>query len=144
MARMGPRRLWTTVLGLGGGIYLIGASMLRADTQLTGTAGQFRAEHCEVAESRRGESNWTCRGPFEADDHTFRIAQVEVDTTFDKPPTSAVATRVDGPSSTAAVEDSASGWLLPGGTGLLCLGVASWNIRSAFRRPASASTAQTA
>ncbi|MGW1893430.1 hypothetical protein ACWCP6_24755 [Streptomyces sp. NPDC002004] len=138
MARMGPRRLWTTVLGLGGGIFLVGASALRADTQLTGVAGEFRAEHCEVSKSRHGDDGWMCSGTFRADGDGFRIARVEVDTVFDKRPTGPVAVRVDGPSSTTAVQDDAGGWLVPGGTGLLCLGVAGWNIRSAVKRPREA------
>ncbi|GAA5700968.1 hypothetical protein Save01_01771 [Streptomyces avermitilis] len=33
MARMGPRRLLTTVVVLGGGAFLLGAGLLRLETQ---------------------------------------------------------------------------------------------------------------
>ncbi|MFE0382316.1 hypothetical protein ACFW1M_43750 [Streptomyces inhibens] len=135
---MGPRQACITVLGLGGGIFLAATGVLRADTQLTGLAGEFRAERCEVSHSRHGDDGWLCSGTFEAADHGFRTARVEVDTVFDQRPTGPVAALVDEPSSTTAVRDDARGWLLPGGTGLLCLGVAGWNIRSAFRRPRQA------
>ncbi|MGX5185057.1 hypothetical protein ACWKT5_20050 [Streptomyces avermitilis] len=101
-------------------------------------AGQFRAERCEVSGSRHGDDGWLRNGSFEADDHAFRIDRVEVDTTFDKQPTEPVATFVDGPTSTTAVEKDNGVWLLPGGTGLVCLLAGAWNIRSAVKRPREA------
>ncbi|MGW7044694.1 hypothetical protein ACWGDT_18670 [Streptomyces avermitilis] len=85
-------------------------------------------------------------GSFEADDHAFRIDQVEVDTAFDKQPTAAfdkqppepVATFVDGPTSTTAAEKENGVSLLPGATGPVCLLAGAWNIRSTTDRPREA------
>ncbi|MET7849597.1 hypothetical protein ABZT48_15400 [Streptomyces avermitilis] len=48
---MGPRRLLTTVMALGGRAFLLGTGVLRLQTHLAGVAGRFRAERCEVSES---------------------------------------------------------------------------------------------
>ncbi|MGW7363256.1 hypothetical protein ACWGI8_07475 [Streptomyces sp. NPDC054841] len=145
---MGPRRIITTVVALGAGVYLLGGSVMRLETQLTGTPGHFRAEHCEIYESRRDDDGVTCSGSFEAEDGSFRIAQVEVDTAFDEKPTEPVAVTVDGPSATEAVESQNNVWLIPGGTGLLCLLVGAWNVTQAVRsrgpRPSGTTDAATA
>ncbi|MEU2583895.1 hypothetical protein ABZ612_13170 [Streptomyces avermitilis] len=86
---MGPRRLLTTVVALGGGAFLFGAGPLRLETHL-------------------------------------------------RQPTEPVATFVDGPTSTTAVEQDNGVRLLPGGTGLVCLLAGAWNIRSAVKRPREA------
>ncbi|MDF6044624.1 hypothetical protein LRD69_21245 [Streptomyces sp. JH14] len=44
-----------------------------------------------------------------------------------------MATRADGPSSTAAVEDSAGGWLLPGGNWTASIDLR--HHQSAYREP---------
>ncbi|MEH0517701.1 hypothetical protein [Streptomyces stelliscabiei] len=134
MARMGPRKLLTTVVALGGGTFLFGAAVLRLETQLNGVAGQFVVSGCEVSESR-GDDEWQCRGSFRADDDAFRIPEVEVDTTFATRPTGPVPVYVDDASSTTAVERDNGVWLYPGATGLACLAVGGWNVRSALRRP---------
>ncbi len=134
MTRMGPRKALTTVVALGGGVFLLGAAVLRLETQLTGVPGQFMAAQCEVSESR-GDDEWKCGGSFRADDNSFVIPKVEVDTTFATKPTGLVPVVVDDETSTTAVEQDYSVWLYPGATGLLCLGVGAWNVRSAIRRP---------
>lgn len=134
MTRMGPRKLLTTVVALGGGVFLFGAAVLRLETQLTGVPGQFVVSRCEVSESR-GEDEWKCGGSFRADDNSFLIPEVEVDTTFETKPTGPVPVFVDDESSTTAVERDRGVWLWPGATGLLCLGVGAWNVRTALRRP---------
>ncbi|MFF6783005.1 hypothetical protein [Streptomyces sp. NPDC012510] len=131
---MGPRKLLTTVVALGGGAFLLGAGVLRLETQLTGVPGQFVVGRCEVSESR-GDDEWKCSGSFRADDDAFRIPEVEVDTTFATKPTEPVPVHVDDASSTTAVERDNGVWLYPGATGLLCLGVGAWNVRSALKRP---------
>lgn len=83
----------------------------------------------------RGDDEWKCGGSFRADDRSFVLPEVEVDTTFATKPTGPVAVVVDDESSTTAVERDRSVWLYPGATGLLCLGVGTWNVRSALRRP---------
>jgi hypothetical protein len=137
---MGPRKLLTTVVALGGGVFLFGAAVLRLETQLNGVAGQFVVSRCEVSPSR-GDDEWQCRGSFRADDDSFLIPEVEVDTTFATKPTGLVPAYVDDASSTTAVERDHGVWLYPGATGLLCLVVGGWNIRSALRRPKSEPTA---
>lgn len=131
---MGPRKLLTTVVALGGGAFLLGAGVLRLETQLTGVSGQFAVGRCEVSESR-GDDAWKCSGSFRADDDSFRIPEIEVDTTFETKPTGLVPVHVDDESSTTAVERDSGVWLYPGATGLLCLGVGAWNVRSALKRP---------
>ncbi len=134
MRRMGPRRLLTTVVALGGGLFLFGAAVLRLETQLNGVAGQFVVARCQVSESR-GDDEWQCAGSFRADDDSFLIPEVEVDTTFATKPAGLVPVYVDGESSTTAVVRDNGVWLYPGATGLLCLVVGGWNVRSALRRP---------
>ncbi|MFE7765635.1 hypothetical protein [Streptomyces sp. NPDC057438] len=134
MARMGPRKLLTTVMALGGGAFLFGAGVLRLETQLNGVAGQFVVARCQVSESD-GEEDWSCEGSFRADDGSFRIPRVEVDTTFASRPTGPVRVHVDDESSTTAVVRDNGVWLYPGATGLVCLAVGGWNVRSALRRP---------
>ncbi|WP_328405196.1 hypothetical protein OHS70_37750 [Streptomyces sp. NBC_00390] len=133
MGRMKPGRILTTVVALGGGMFLLGGSLLRLETQLTGTPGHFRAEHCEIYDTDGDDDGLTCSGPFEAEDGSFRIAEVEVDTTFDEKPTEPVAVTVDGPSAAGAVKNENGVWLIPGATGLVCLLVGAWNVRQAVR-----------
>ncbi|MEW2080752.1 hypothetical protein [Streptomyces sp. NPDC005283] len=135
MQRIGPRRVLVTLVALGAGVFLLGAGLMRLETRLTGVAGQFRAERCEISESRHGDDGLLCSGSFEAGDGAFRIARIDVETTFDEKPTGPVAATVDGPSATVAVEHRVGAWLAPGATGLFCLLVAAWNIWSALRRP---------
>ncbi|WP_086748967.1 hypothetical protein OG920_42155 [Streptomyces europaeiscabiei] len=140
---MGPRKLLTTVVALGGGLFLFGAAALRLETRLNGVAGQFVVSRCEVSESR-GDDEWKCSGSFRADDDSFLIPAVEVDTTFATKPTGLVPVYVDDKSSTTAVERDNGVWLYPGATGLVCLGVGAWNVRSALRRPKEKPTAPVA
>ncbi|MFF3286585.1 hypothetical protein [Streptomyces sp. NPDC003023] len=135
MRGIGPRRAITTVVALAGGAFLVGASLLRLETQLSGVAGSFTAESCARPEYGDSDDGLECTGTFEAGDGSFRITGVEVDTTFEEEPSSPVATAVDGPSATTAVLDENRVWLLPGGTGLLIFGVGAWNVYSALRRP---------
>ena len=153
----GPRKPLTTVLALGGGVFLFRGSMLRLDTQLTGVSGQFVAARREVSESHgarcpsrtargvrvarrevsesHGADDWKCGGSFRADDDSFRIPGVEVDTVFETKPTGLVPVVVEDESSTTAVEKDYGVWLWPGATGLLCLGMGAWNVRLTLRRP---------
>ncbi|MEU9013447.1 hypothetical protein AB0D12_27535 [Streptomyces sp. NPDC048479] len=134
MERTGPRRVLVTLVALCAGVFLLGTGLMRLETRLTGVAGQFRAERCEISKSRHGDDGLLCSGSFEAEDGAFRIAQIEVETTFDEKPTEPVTATVDGPSATVAVEHRLGAWLAPGATGLFCLLVAAWNVRSALRR----------
>ncbi|MFF5362971.1 DUF3592 domain-containing protein [Streptomyces scabiei] len=134
MARMGPRKLLTTVTALGGGAFLLGAALLRLETQLNGVAGRFEVTRCEVSESD-GDDDWSCEGSFRADDGSFRVPRVEVDTTFASRPTGPVPAYVDDASSATAVVRDNGVWLYPGATGLVCLAVGGWNVRSALGRP---------
>lgn len=134
MQRMGPRRVLVTLLGLGAGVFLLGSGLMRLETRLTGESGQFRAEHCEISESRHGDDGVLCSGSFEADDGSFRIAKVDVETAFDEKPAEPLAATVDSPSSTVAVEHRLGAWLLPGATGLFCLLVGVWNVVAEIRR----------
>ncbi|WP_327325712.1 hypothetical protein OG735_27000 [Streptomyces sp. NBC_01210] len=134
MEQIGPRRVLVTLVALGAGVFLLGTGLMRLETRLTGVAGQFRAERCEISKSRHGDDGLLCSGSFEAEDGAFRIAQIEVETAFDEKPTEPVTATVDGPSATVAVEHRLGAWLAPGATGLFCLLVAAWNVRSALRR----------
>jgi hypothetical protein len=137
---MGPRKLLTMMVALGGGVFLFGAAVLRLETQLNGVAGQFVVARCEVSESR-GDDDWKCSGSFRANDDSFLLPEVEVDTTFATKPTGTVPVYVDDESSTTAVVRDNGVWLYPGATGLLCLAVGGWNVRSALRRPKEEPTA---
>ena len=134
MGRIGPRRVLVTVVALGAGVFLLGGGLMRLETRLTGVPGHFRAERCEISESRHGDDGLLCTGSFEAEDGSFRIAQVDVETVFDEKPTEPVAATVDGPSATVAVEHRTGAWLLPAATGLVCLIVGVWNVVVAVRR----------
>ncbi|MEU3299017.1 hypothetical protein ABZ729_04190 [Streptomyces sp. NPDC006678] len=131
---MGVRRVLTTVVALGAGVFLLGAGLSRLETRITGVPGQFRAERCEVSESKRGDDGVLCAGSFEADDRSFRIERLDVETTFDAKPAGPVPVTVDGPSATVAVDNEAGVWLYPGATGLVCLLVGAWNVRGALVR----------
>ncbi|MGW7342142.1 hypothetical protein [Streptomyces sp. NPDC054854] len=74
-----------------------------------------------------------CGGTFTARDGSFSLARVSVDTTFDTPPTTPVATVVSGPDATEAVSAERRAWALPGATGLRCLAVAVRNVTSIAR-----------
>ncbi|UUU36856.1 hypothetical protein JIX56_02215 [Streptomyces sp. CA-210063] len=120
------------MVALGGGVFLFGAAVLRLETRLTGVAGVFVVGQCEVSESR-GDDEWKCGGSFRANDDSFLLPEVEVDTTFATKPTGPVPALVDDESSTTAVVRDNGVWLYPGATGLLCLVVGGWNVRSALR-----------
>jgi hypothetical protein len=115
------RQFLIMLVALIGGVGLIVFSVIRAETQLTGTPGQFVAQQCETEKTRRGGVNYSCTGSFEADDKSFTIESVEVDTTFDSQPTAPVATKVEGPDATTAVADDYKKWAIPGGTGVIIL-----------------------
>ncbi|NYV77298.1 hypothetical protein [Streptomyces sp. UH6] len=115
------RQFLIMIVALVGGVGLIVFSVIRADTQVTGTPGQFTAQQCETEKTRRSGTTYSCTGSFEADDKSFTIASVEVDTTFDSEPTSPVATKVEGPDATTAVVDDYKKWAVPGGTGVIIL-----------------------
>ena len=62
----------------------------------------------------RGDDEWKCSGSFRADDDSFLIPAVEVDTTFATKPTGLVPVYVDDESSTTAVERDNGVCAVPG------------------------------
>ncbi|MFF4317223.1 hypothetical protein [Streptomyces sp. NPDC001568] len=130
---IGFGRLYSTAISIAGTVILLYFVIPRMTTQLTGVEGSFTAVSCTPYESRRDSDSVMCSGGFTAGDGSFSLARVSVDTTFDAPPTSPVAAVVSGPDATEAVSAERRAWVLPGATGLLCLAVAVWNVRSIAR-----------
>ncbi|MGW7318552.1 hypothetical protein [Streptomyces sp. NPDC054865] len=105
----------------------------RMANRLTGVEGSVPAASCTPYESRRDSDSVMCGGTFTARDGSFSLARASVDTTFDTPPTTPVATVVSGPDATEAVSAERRTWALPGATGLRCLAVAVRNVTSIAR-----------
>ncbi|MGW7061483.1 hypothetical protein ACWGHM_23515 [Streptomyces sp. NPDC054904] len=147
---IGFGRLYSTAISIAGTVILLWFTIPRMTTQLAGVEGSFTAVSCTPYESRRDSDSVMCGGTFTARDGSFSLARVSVDTTFDTPPTTPVATVVSGPDATEAVSAERRAWALPGATGLLCLAVAVWNVTSiartvrASRRPSVVAVAPAA
>ncbi|MEU3554226.1 hypothetical protein [Streptomyces fragilis] len=127
------RQFLIMIVGLVGGVCLIGFSIIRMDTQLTGTPGRFTAQLCESETTRRGGVNWSCTGSFVADDKSFTLESAEMDTTFDSEPTAPVAAKAEGPDATTVVADDPKKWAIPGGTGVIIFGFGAFMLRGRLR-----------
>ncbi|MER5776147.1 hypothetical protein ABT144_17985 [Streptomyces sp. NPDC002039] len=129
----GFKRSFAILTALVGGLLLTGFVIPRMATQLTGVEGSFTARSCKLYDPDSGKRSVLCSGSFTAADNSFTIADLAVDTTFDKAPTEPVKALVDGPDATGAVSRDLKKSVVPGVTGLIVLGFGLWNLRTLAR-----------